>query len=178
MKKKDKSKQQVEEARPDNSDVFAVLDEENKWERKERKKEEKIKAKEAKKRAKYGGVDDDTYYSMKAHPAHIAFGVMSILLVFVGMAVATLCVYKLAIAPSYATLKDSEENLSIAGLASPGDSSLMQQRPALAGLATSSDALYDTWVEEEYEATATDAEIDAPEELTDEDTASQEAAEE
>lgn len=146
--------------RPDNSNALDVLSEETKWDKKQNKKEAKAKAKQAKKRAKYADVDDDTYYAMKASGFHKAFGVFSLLLLVAGLAVAALSVYKLVIAPAYEQVEDSIGDLEVITMATPGDSTLSEERVQLNGLATGTDALVDTWVEEPFEASATDAQYD------------------
>lgn len=87
----------------------AYVAEENKWERKNRIKDEKIKAKQEKKRAKYADVDDDTYEQMKAGGAHKFFGVLSLMMLIVGIAAVALFVYRLVIAPSYAQVGEKEK---------------------------------------------------------------------
>ena len=96
----------------------AYVAEENKWERKNRIKDEKIKAKQEKKRAKYADVDDDTYEQMKAGGAHKFFGVLSLMMLIVGIAAVALFVYRLVIAPSYAQVGEKEKNLHVEGFAS------------------------------------------------------------
>ncbi len=129
----------------------AYVAEENKWERKNRIKDEKIKAKQEKKRAKYADVDDDTYEQMKAGGAHKFFGVLSLLMLIVGIAAVALFVYRLVIAPSYAQVGEKEKNLHIEGFATETDTSKYEQQvSALQGVATPSD-LIDTWVEQPFE---------------------------
>ena len=129
----------------------AYVAEENKWERKNRIKDEKIKAKQEKKRAKYAGVDDDTYEQMKAGGAHKFFGVLSLLMLIVGIAAVALFVYRLVIAPSYAQVGEKEKNLHVEGFATETDTSKYEQQvSALQGVATPSD-LIDTWVEQPFE---------------------------
>ena len=129
----------------------AYVAEENKWERKNRIKDEKIKAKQEKKRAKYADVDDDTYEQMKAGGAHKFFGVLSLLMLVVGIAAVALFVYRLVIAPSYAQVGEKEKNLHVEGFATETDTSKYEQQvSALQGVATPSD-LIDTWVEQPFE---------------------------
>ena len=129
----------------------AYVAEENKWERKNRIKDEKIKAKQEKKRAKYADVDDDTYEQMKAGGAHKFFGVLSLMMLIVGIAAAALFVYRLVIAPSYAQVGEKEKNLHVEGFATETDTSKYEQQvTALRGIATPSD-LTDTWVEQPLE---------------------------
>ncbi len=129
----------------------AYVAEENKWERKNRIKDEKIKAKQEKKRAKYADVDDDTYEQMKAGGAHKFFGVLSLLMLIVGIAAVALFVYRLVIAPSYAQVGEKEKNLHVEGFATETDTSKYEQQvSALQGVATPSD-LIDTWVEQPFE---------------------------
>ena len=129
----------------------AYVAEENKWERKNRIKDEKIKAKQEKKRAKYADVDDDTYEQMKAGSAHKFFGVLSLMMLVVGIAAAALFVYRLVIAPSYAQVGEKEKNLHVEGFATETDTSQYEQQvTALQGIATPSD-LTDTWVEQPFE---------------------------
>lgn len=136
--------------------------EENSWERKNRLREEKARAKEEKKRHKYADVDDDTYEKMHAGPVHKFFGVMSILLACAGIVASGLCVYKLAIAPSYAEVGNLENEIddivASFGDATPGDASLSAHIATLDAVASPSD-LVDTWVETKR-ATATDAKAD------------------
>jgi hypothetical protein len=135
----------------------AYVAEENKWERKNRIKDEKIKAKQEKKRAKYADVDDDTYEQMKAGGAHKFFGVLSLLMLVVGIAAVALFVYRLVIAPSYAQVGEKEKNLHVEGFATETDTSKYEQQvSALQGVATPSD-LIDTWVEQPFkQATPSD----------------------
>ena len=129
----------------------AYVAEENKWERKNRIKDEKIKAKQEKKRAKYADVDDDTYEQMKAGGAHKFFGVLSLMMLIVGIA---------AVAPSYAQVGEKEKNLHVEGFATETDTSKYEQQvTALQGIATPSD-LTDTWVEQPFEQ-ATPSDVSA-----------------
>ena len=138
----------------------AYVAEENKWERKNRIKDEKIKAKQEKKRAKYADVDDDTYEQMKAGGAHKFFGVLSLMMLLVGIAAAALFVYRLVIAPSYAQVGEKEKNLHVEGFATETDTSKYEQQvTALRGIATPSD-LTDTWVEQPFEQ-ATPSDVSA-----------------
>ena len=138
----------------------AYVAEENKWERKNRIKDEKIKAKQEKKRAKYADVDDDTYEQMKAGGAHKFFGVLSLMMLIVGIAAVALFVYRLVIAPSYAQVGEKEKNLHVEGFATETDTSKYEQQvTALQGIATPSD-LTDTWVEQPFEQ-ATPSDVSA-----------------
>lgn len=138
----------------------AYVAEENKWERKNRIKDEKIKAKQEKKRAKYADVDDDTYEQMKAGGAHKFFGVLSLMMLIVGIASVALFVYRLVIAPSYAQVGEKEKNLHVEGFATETDTSKYEQQvTALQGIATPSD-LTDTWVEQPFEQ-ATPSDVSA-----------------
>lgn len=165
------------EAEPsDASELFgAYVTEENKWERKNRIREEKEKKKAEKKRAKYKDVDDETYESMKARPGHVLFGIICILMLISGMALAALGIYRLAIAPAYEKVGESEKNLQVDGIATDGNAEIDSQITVLQGVATPSD-LVDTWVEQKF-ATQTDAGVQqpAPEETmqTDETSASE-----
>ncbi|MGN0390009.1 MAG: hypothetical protein ACI4L2_04275 [Wujia sp.] len=165
------------EAEPsDASELFgAYVTEENKWERKNRIREEKEKKKAEKKRAKYKDVDDETYESMKARPGHVLFGIICILMLISGMALATLGIYRLAIAPAYEKVGESEKNLQVDGIATDGNAEIDSRITVLQGVATPSD-LVDTWVEQKF-ATQTDADVQqpAPEETmqTDETSASE-----
>jgi hypothetical protein len=137
----------------------AYVAEENKWERKNRIKDEKIKAKQEKKRAKYADVDDDTYEQMKAGGAHKFFGVLSLMMLIVGIAAVALFVYRLVIAPSYAQVGEKEK-LHVEGFATETDTSKYEQQvTALQGIATPSD-LTDTWVEQPFEQ-ATPSDVSA-----------------
>lgn len=138
----------------------AYVAEENKWERKNRIKDEKIKAKQEKKREKYADVDDDTYEQMKAGGAHKFFGVLSLMMLIVGIAAVALFVYRLVIAPSYAQVGEKEKNLHVEGFATETDTSKYEQQvTALQGIATPSD-LTDTWVEQPFEQ-ATPSDVSA-----------------
>lgn len=138
----------------------AYVAEENKWERKNRIKDEKIKAKQEKKRAKYADVDDDTYEQMKAGGDHKFFGVLSLMMLIVGIAAVALFVYRLVIAPSYAQVGEKEKNLHVEGFATETDTSKYEQQvTALQGIATPSD-LTDTWVEQPFEQ-ATPSDVSA-----------------
>lgn len=151
-----------EEVESESSALFgAYVAEETKWERKNRIREEKQKAKLEKKRAKYAEVDDDAYEQMKAGGVHKTFGVLSLLLLIVGIAAVGLFVYKLVIAPSYAQVGEKEKNLHVEGFATDTDTSKYEQQAVmLQGIATPSD-LVDTWVEEPYElATPGDGETE------------------
>ena len=132
--------------------------EENKWERKNRIREEKERAKQEKKRARYADVDDDTYESMKAGGARKFFGVLMLLVLIAGIGSASLIVYRLVFAPSYAQVGEKEKNIQVEGLATDSDTSRYEgQEAALQGIATPSD-LIDTWVEQPFTpATSTDA---------------------
>lgn len=132
--------------------------EENKWERKNRIREEKERAKQEKKRARYADVDDDTYESMKAGGARKFFGVLMLLVLIAGIGSASLIVYRLVFAPSYAQVGEKEKNIQVEGLATDSDTSRYEgQEAALQGIATPSD-LIDTWVEQPFSpATSTDA---------------------
>lgn len=146
------SEDAVPQEESESSALFgAYVAEENKWERKNRIKDEKIKAKQEKKRAKYADVDDDTYEQMKAGGAHKFFGVLSLLMLIVGIAAVALFVYRLVIAPSYAQVGEKEKNLHVEGFATETDTSKYEQQvSALQGVATPSD-LIDTWVEQPFE---------------------------
>ena len=132
--------------------------EENKWERKNRIREEKERAKQEKKRAKYADVDDETFESMKAGGARKFFGVLMLLVLIAGIGSASLIVYRLVFAPSYAQVGEKEKNIQVDGLATDSDTSRYEgQEAALQGIATPSD-LIDTWVEQPFTpATSTDA---------------------
>ena len=144
------SEEQEEES--ESSALFgAYVAEENKWERKNRIKDEKIRAKQEKKRAKYADVDDDTFERMKAGGAHKFFGMLSLMLLIVGIAATALSVYRLVIAPSYEQVGEKEKNLHVEGFATETDTSKYEQQvSALRGIATPSD-LTDTWVEQPFE---------------------------
>lgn len=144
------SEEQEEES--ESSALFgAYVAEENKWERKNRIKDEKIRAKQEKKRAKYADVDDDTFERMKAGGAHKFFGMLSLMLLIVGIAATALSVYRLVIAPSYEQVGEKEKNLHVEGFATETDTSKYEQQvSALQGIATPSD-LTDTWVEQPFE---------------------------
>ena len=150
------------EAEPsDASELFgAYVTEENKWERKNRIREEKEKKKAEKKRAKYRDVDDETYESMKARPGYVLFGIICILMLISGMALAALGIYRLAIAPAYEKVGESEKNLQVDGIATDGNAEIDSQITVLQGVATPSD-LVDTWVEQKF-ATQTDAGVQQP----------------
>lgn len=132
--------------------------EENKWERKNRIREEKERARQEKKRAKYADVDDETFESMKAGGARKFFGVLMLLVLIAGIGSASLIVYRLVFAPSYAQVGEKEKNIQVDGLATDSDTSRYEgQEAALQGIATPSD-LIDTWVEQPFTpATSTDA---------------------
>lgn len=132
--------------------------EENKWERKNRIREEKERAKQEKKRARYADVDDETFESMKAGGARKFFGVLMLLVLIAGIGSASLIVYRLVFAPSYAQVGEKEKNIQVDGLATDSDTSRYEgQEAALQGIATPSD-LIDTWVEQPFTpATSTDA---------------------
>ena len=132
--------------------------EENKWERKNRIREEKERAKQEKKRARYADVDDETFESMKAGGARKFFGVLMLLILIAGIGSASLIVYRLVFAPSYAQVGEKEKNIQVDGLATDSDTSRYEgQEAALQGIATPSD-LIDTWVEQPFTpATSTDA---------------------
>ncbi len=132
--------------------------EENKWERKNRIREEKERAKQEKKRARYADVDDETFESMKAGGARKFFGVLMLLVLIAGIGSASLIVYRLVFAPSYAQVGEKEKNIQVEGLATDSDTSRYEgQEAALQGIATPSD-LIDTWVEQPFTpATSTDA---------------------
>ena len=132
--------------------------EENKWERKNRIREEKERAKQEKQRAKYADVDDETFESMKAGGARKFFGVLMLLILIAGIGSASLIVYRLVFAPSYAQVGEKEKNIQVDGLATDSDTSRYEgQEAALQGIATPSD-LIDTWVEQPFTpATSTDA---------------------
>ena len=132
--------------------------EENKWERKNRIREEKERAKQEKKRARYADVDDETFESMKAGGARKFFGVLRLLSLIAGIGSASLIVYRLVFAPSYAQVGEKEKNIQVDGLATDSDTSRYEgQEAALQGIATPSD-LIDTWVEQPFTpATSTDA---------------------
>lgn len=132
--------------------------EENKWERKNRIREEKERAKQEKKRARYADVDDETFESMKAGGARKFFGVLMLLVLIAGIGSASLIVYRLVFAPSYAQVGEKEKNIQVDGLATDSDISRYEgQEVALQGIATPSD-LIDTWVEQPFTpATSTDA---------------------
>lgn len=132
--------------------------EENKWERKNRIREEKERAKQEKKRARYADVDDETFESMKAGGARKFFGVLMLLILIAGIGSASLIVYRLVFAPSYAQVGEKEKNIQVDGLATDSDTSRYEgQEAALQGIATPSD-LIDTWVEQPFTpATFTDA---------------------
>lgn len=133
------------------------VSEENKWERKNRIHEEKERAKQDKKRAKYAELDDEAYEKLKAKPVHKFFGVLILLLLVAGVAMAALVVYKLVLAPSYAQVGEKERNIHVEGFATDSDTSKYeQQATALKGIATPSD-LVDTWEEQPFTpATPTD----------------------
>ena len=115
---------------------------------------------EEKKRAKYADVDDDTYEQMKAGGAHKFFGVLSLMMLIVGIAAVALFVYRLVIAPSYAQVGEKEKNLHVEGFATETDTSKYEQQvTALQGIATPSD-LTDTWVEQPFEQ-ATPSDVSA-----------------
>lgn len=166
---------ETQEEESESSALFgAYVAEENKWERKNRIKDEKIKAKQEKKRAKYADVDDDTYEHMKAGGAHKFFGVLSLMMLIVGIAAVALFVYRLVIAPSYAQVGEKEKNLHVEGFATETDTSKYEQQvSALQGIATPSD-LIDTWVEQPFEqATPSDVssqDMDGVETLPSDDT--------
>lgn len=132
--------------------------EENKWERRNRIREEKERAKQEKKRARYADVDDETFESMKAGGARKFFGVLMLLVLIAGIGSASLIVYRLVFAPSYAQVGEKEKNIQVDGLATDSDTSRYEgQEAALQGIATPSD-LIDTWVEQPFTpATSTDA---------------------
>lgn len=132
--------------------------EENKWERKNRIREEKERAKQEKKRARYADVDDETFESMKAGGARKFFGVLMLLVLIAGIGSASLIVYRLVFAPSYAQVGEKEKNIQVEGLATDSDTSRYEgQEAALQEIATPSD-LIDTWVEQPFTpATSTDA---------------------
>ena len=148
--------------------------EENKWERKNRIREEKERAKQEKKRARYADVDDETFESMKAGGARKFFGVLMLLVLIAGIGSASLIVYRLVFAPSYAQVGEKEKNIQVEGLATDSDTSRYEgQEAALQGIATPSD-LIDTWVEQPFTpATSTDAQtqdMDGTAVLSDEET--------
>ncbi len=149
-----------EKAESESSALFGkYVSEENKWERKNRIREEKERAKIEKKRAKYADLDDDAYEKMKAKPVHKFFGVLVLILLIAGIAMAALLVYKLVLAPSYAQVEEKEKNIHVEGFATDSDTSRYeQQATALEGIASPSD-LTDTWVAEPFTpATPTDVE--------------------
>lgn len=148
-----------EEPESESSALFGeYVAEENKWERKNRIRDEKERAKQEKKRARYADVDDDTYESMKAGGARKFFGVLMLLILIAGIGSASLIVYRLVFAPSYAQVGEKEKNIQVEGLATDSDTSKYEgQEAALQGIATPSD-LIDTWVEQPFTpATSTDA---------------------
>ncbi len=154
---KEVPQEETDTGESDASALFgAYVAEENKWERKNRIRDEKQKKKQTKKREKYKDVDDETFEHMKARPAHVFFGILSILLLLAGIGLATLSVFKLVVSPSYAEVSQKEKNLPVEGIATNGDAESIEEIAALAGVATPSD-LVDTWIEQEF-ATETDAE--------------------
>lgn len=155
----DDTKASEQEPESESSALFGeYVAEENKWERKNRIREEKERAKQEKKRARYADVDDDTYESMKAGGARKFFGVLMLLVLIAGIGSASLIVYRLVFAPSYAQVGEKEKNIQVEGLATDSDTSRYEgQEAALQGIATPSD-LIDTWVEQPFTpATSTDA---------------------
>ena len=153
------AKASEQEPESESSALFGeYVAEENKWERKNRIREEKERAKQEKKRARYADVDDDTYESMKAGGARKFFGVLMLLVLIAGIGSASLIVYRLVFAPSYAQVGEKEKNIQVEGLATDSDTSRYEgQEAALQGIATPSD-LIDTWVEQPFTpATSTDA---------------------
>ena len=155
----DDAKASEQEPESESSALFGeYVAEENKWERKNRIREEKERAKQEKKRARYADVDDDTYESMKAGGARKFFGVLMLLVLIAGIGSASLIVYRLVFAPSYAQVGEKEKNIQVEGLATDSDTSRYEgQEAALQGIATPSD-LIDTWVEQPFTpATSTDA---------------------
>ena len=129
----------------------AYVNNETKWERKNRIREEKEKRKEQKKRGKYKDVDDETYESMKARPGHVFFGVVCIFLVMAGVGLSVLGIYKLALSPAYEKVQKTEGQIE--GLATATDTS--GQITILQGVQTPTD-LVDTWTEQEF-STPSDA---------------------
>ena len=113
---------------------------------------------EENKRARYADVDDETFESMKAGGARKFFGVLMLLVLIAGIGSASLIVYRLVFAPSYAQVGEKEKNIQVEGLATDSDTSRYEgQEAALQGIATPSD-LIDTWVEQPFTpATSTDA---------------------
>lgn len=153
------AKASEQEPESESSALFGeYVAEENKWERKNRIREEKERAKQEKKRARYADVDDETYESMKAGGARKFFGVLMLLVLIAGIGSASLIVYRLVFAPSYAQVGEKEKNIQVEGLATDSDTSRYEgQEAALQGIATPSD-LIDTWVEQPFTpATSTDA---------------------
>ena len=153
------AKASEQEPESESSALFGeYVAEENKWERKNRIREEKERAKQEKKRARYADVDDETFESMKAGGARKFFGVLMLLVLIAGIGSASLIVYRLVFAPSYAQVGEKEKNIQVEGLATDSDTSRYEgQEAALQGIATPSD-LIDTWVEQPFTpATSTDA---------------------
>lgn len=153
------TKASEQEPESESSALFGeYVAEENKWERKNRIREEKERAKQEKKRARYADVDDETFESMKAGGARKFFGVLMLLVLIAGIGSASLIVYRLVFAPSYAQVGEKEKNIQVEGLATDSDTSRYEgQEAALQGIATPSD-LVDTWVEQPFTpATSTDA---------------------
>ena len=153
------AKASEQEPESESSALFGeYVAEENKWERKNRIREEKERAKQEKKRARYADVDDETFENMKAGGARKFFGVLMLLVLIAGIGSASLIVYRLVFAPSYAQVGEKEKNIQVEGLATDSDTSRYEgQEAALQGIATPSD-LIDTWVEQPFTpATSTDA---------------------
>ena len=105
-------------------------------------------------------VAEENKWEMKAGGAHKFFGVLSLMMLIVGIAAVALFVYRLVIAPSYAQVGEKEKNLHVEGFATETDTSKYEQQvTALQGIATPSD-LTDTWVEQPFEQ-ATPSDVSA-----------------